>query len=193
MLPEGVIFTDGSSSPKTKRGGWACIVMLPTRFVEIVGNSENTTNNRMEMMAAIQGLKELKVPHKVHLVSDSAYLLNSLENKWYNRWFADEMFFDSAFAKQMNRYPRPNLDLWRILASLAEFHEITVVKVKGHSGDKWNDKVDKLSVQARTDQLSYRRELLDGYVQEDEEFREMVQKGSGILISEDKINALPNS
>jgi ribonuclease HI len=193
MLPEGVIFTDGSSSPKSRRGGWACIIMLPTRFIEIVGNAEETTNNRMEMMAAIQGLKELKFPHKIYLVSDSAYLLNSLEKKWYNRWFADEMFFDSAYAKQMNRFPRPNLDLWRILASLSEFHEIVPVKVKGHSGDEWNDKVDRLSVQARTDQLSYRRELLDGYVEEDEAFRKMVQNGSGILISEGKIDAKSHS
>jgi len=189
MLPEAVIFTDGSSSPKTLRGGWACIVMMPDRFVEIVGHAEKTTNNRMEMMAAIQGLKELKVPHKVYLVSDSAYLLNSLSKKWYNRWFADEIFFDSAYAKQTGRYPRPNLDLWRILASLAEFHEIEAVKVKGHSGDEWNEKCDKLCVQARLESLEYRRELPEGYIEEDEVFRTMVQSGSGVLISEEKIDA----
>lgn len=188
MLPEAVIFTDGSSSPKNKRGGWACIVMQPNLFTEIVGCEGNTTNNRMEMMAAIQGLKELKVPHKVQLVSDSAYLLNSLRNKWYDRWFADEMFFNNEFAKQMGRYPRPNLDLWRILASLAEFHEINTVKVKGHSGDEWNDKVDKLALQARTEKLSYRRELPKGYISEDEDFRTMVQNGTGIIISENRLN-----
>ena len=193
MLPEAVVFTDGSSSPKSKRGGWAAIVMQPNLFVELVGNAEGTTNNRMELMAAIQGMKELQVPHKVYLVSDSAYLLNSLGNRWYNRWFADEIFFDNAFAKQIGRYPRPNLDLWRILASLAEFHEVVPVKVKGHSGDEWNDKVDKLSVQARVEQLEYRRELPDGYVDEVEQFRNMIMAGSGVLVPEGKVNGKSQS
>jgi len=192
MLPEAVIFTDGSSSPKTLHGGWAAIVMLPDLFVELIGCAEKTTNNRMEMMAAIQGMKELKKPHKVYLVSDSAYLLNSIQNRWYNRWFADEIFFDSAYAKQIGRYPRPNLDLWKIIASLAEFHEIVTVKVKGHSlesnGHEWNHKVDELALLARKEQLTSRRELPNGYIEEDEEFRKMVQKGSGILVSEDKID-----
>jgi ribonuclease HI len=187
MLPEAVIFTDGSSSPKSKRGGWAAIVMLPNLFVELCGNEDDTTNNRMEMMAAIQGLKELKRPHKVYLCSDSAYLLNSLRERWYNRWFADEAFFDNAYAKQMGRYPRPNMDLWRIMASLAEFHEIECVKVKGHSGDEWNERVDKLCVQARVDSLAYRRELPEGYNTEDEEFRDMIRTGGGVLIPEHKL------
>lgn len=189
MLPEAVVFTDGSSSPKSRRGGWAAIVMLPTHFVELVGNEDDTTNNRMEMMAAIQGMKELKSPHKVFLCSDSAYLLNTLSERWYDRWFADEAFFDSAYAKQQGRYPRPNMDLWRILSSLAEFHEIECVKVKGHSGDEWNEKVDVLCVDARKRNLSYRRELPEGYNSEDEEFRAMIKTGGGVVVPESKLGA----
>jgi len=196
MLPEAVIFTDGSSSPKTLQGGWAAIVMLPTHFVELVGCAEQTTNNRMEMMAAIQGLKELKVPHKVYLVSDSAYLLNTIAKRWYNRWFADEMFFDGQYAKQMGRFPRPNLDLWRVISSLAEFHEIVTIKVKGHSigedGHEYNHRVDELALKARTQQLSSRRELPNGYDDAEEGFREMVSNGSGILVSEGKVNGDSN-
>lgn len=192
MFPEAVIFTDGSSSPKNRQGGWAAIVFKPTLFVELVGYQSETTNNRMEMMAAIQGLKELTTPHKVYLVSDSAYLLNSLRERWYNRWFADEIFFDNAYAKQIGRYPRPNLDLWRVLASLAEFHEIETVKVKGHSGDEWNELVDKLAVQARIEKLSYRRELENGYDEDYEQFRTMVQSGTGVLVDEGRVHGRPD-
>lgn len=188
MLPEAVVYCDGSSSPKNKTGGWAAVVMLPTLFVELVGHAEETTNNRMELMAAIQGLKELKDPHRVYLVSDSAYLLNSMKNKWYDRWFADDLFFDNAFAKQMGRYPRPNLDLWKILASLAEFHEIVPVKVVGHAGDHFNELTDKLAGEARRTKVSYRRELPEGYIEEEEVFRNMVKAGTGVLVLQEKSN-----
>jgi ribonuclease HI len=183
-LPESVIFTDGSSSPKSKRGGWASIVMLPTHFVELVGYADDTTNNRMEMMAAIQGLKELSTPHEVYLVSDSAYLLNSIQNRWYNRWFADEEFFDNAYAKEIGRFPRPNLDLWRVVSSLDQFHTIIPVKVKGHSGHEWNDRVDRLALSARTDRIAHRRELLNGYDSDEERFYQIVRNGTGVLVKE---------
>lgn len=195
MLPEAIVFCDGSSSPKTKQGGWASIVLTPLCFVELVGFAEGTTNNRMELMAAIQGLKELQQPHNVQLISDSAYLLNALHNQWYNRWFADEAFFDNAFAKALGRpTPRPNMDLWRVLSTLDEFHEIETVKVKGHSltqGIKsiYNSKVDKLAVQARKSQIAYRREIENGYDHDVEgRFRQMISTGSGVLVPEQKVD-----
>lgn len=194
MLPKAIVFCDGSSSPKTKQGGWAAIVLTPFCFVELVGFANETTNNRMELMAAIQGLKELHEPHRVQLVSDSAYLLNALHNRWYNRWFADEAFFDNAFAKAQGRpVPRPNMDLWRVLSTLDEFHEIETIKVKGHSSTQgiksvYNSKVDKLAVQARKSQHTYRREVEDGYENDVEgKFRQMISTGSGVLVPEDRV------
>jgi ribonuclease HI len=197
MLPEAIVFCDGSSSPKSKQGGWAAIVLTPSCFVELCGWSENTTNNRMELLAAIHGLKELEEPHKVQLISDSAYVLNAIHNKWYNRWFADEAFFDNAFAKALGRpVPRPNMDLWRVISTLDEFHEIETVKVKGHSNtqgvkSEFNDKVDKLAVYARKNQAAYRRELPNGYQDEEEkslhQFTQMIARSSGVLVPEHKV------
>lgn len=199
MSPEAIVFTDGSSSPKTRQGGWAAIVLTPTRFVELCGWDEETTNNRMEMMGVIHGLKELHEPHKITLVCDSAYVLTTLSKKWYNRWFADEAFFDNAFAKAQGRpVPRPNMDLWRVMAALDEFHEIIPNKVKGHSNKEgiksvYNDKVDKLAVNARKNQLSSRRELPNGYEDDVEgRFQQMVSTGAGVLVPAERVTKFPN-
>lgn len=200
MLPEAIVFCDGSSSPKTRQGGWAAIVLLPNLFVELCGFAEDTTNNRMELMGAIQGLKELQQPHRVSLISDSAYVLNALHQKWYNRWFADEAFFDNAYAKQLGRpVPRPNMDLWRVLSSLDEFHEVVTVKVKGHSlsdgiKSEFNTKADKLAVHARKHQVAYRRELLDGYENDIEgRFIRMISNGSGVFVPAERVTKIPEA
>lgn len=153
---EAIIYTDGSSG-NNGDGGWATIVATPYFGIEICGWAAETTNNRMEMMAAIKGMKLLgSDSFKVHLVSDSAYLLNSLKHKWYLKWLEEE----EAFYKKghvPNKWKqgqgwiatRPNLDLWRIIQELDELHEITTIKVKGHSGHEHNERVDKLAVSAR--------------------------------------------
>jgi ribonuclease HI len=153
------------------------------------GWADDTTNNRMEMLAAIYGLKELHEPHSVHLVSDSAYLLNTIENRWYNRWFADEAFFDNAFAKMQGRpTPRPNMDLWRVISTLLDHHEVTTVKVKGHSGDFLNSHVDKLAVHARKTEREYRRELPEGFERYGT-LHDLVYRGNaGVLVPEGKMN-----
>lgn len=151
-MEEAIVFTDGSSS-KSRQGGWAALILLPDRVIELTGSETDTTNNRMEMMAAIKALEELKEPHTIYLVSDSAYLLNTIKGKWYDRWFADEIFFDNQYAKQLGRpTPRPNLDLWEKIALLSDHHQIIPVKVKGHSGDTYNDICDTLAVEARVNQ-----------------------------------------
>ena len=138
-----IVYTDGSSS-KSREGGWAALIATQKNVTELVGWEDDTTNNRMEMVAAIEGLKYIKKPSRVYLASDSAYVINAIDKEWYKRWLSDE-------------HQRPNLDLWTDLASLVEFHTIIPIKVKGHSNDLINRRVDKLAQQARKEKLSHIR------------------------------------
>jgi ribonuclease HI len=151
LLPQAIVWTDGSCSTH-KHGGWAALVcrFLPDGEIErteLTGHDYPVTNNQMEMQAAIEGLSFLTEPHHVYLVSDSAYLLNTLKNRWWHEW-----------QEQREIYPdlplRPNWDRWMQLVPLTEYHEIEYVKVKGHKskaegGDPYNERVDKLAVAAR--------------------------------------------
>jgi ribonuclease HI len=138
---EALVVTDGSSG-KDGCGGWAALVGTSTSTVILSGSSPKTTNNAMEMTAAIEGMQYLVEPHKVYLVSDSAYLLNAIRDKWYDGWFAND-----------GDYTRPNIHLWQVIAHLCEFHEVVPKKVKGHSGDPLNERVDKIAVAARKGQI----------------------------------------
>lgn len=141
-MREATIITDGSADNTRGTGGWCAIIKVGSSLTEITGWEESTTSNRMELMAAIQGLRHLKFPTKVHLVSDSTYMLKTLRNKWYERWFEEEQLH------------RPNLDLWHNLVGLVNFHEVEFTKVKGHSGHYWNDRADTLAKKARKEQLT---------------------------------------
>lgn len=88
----------------------------------------------------IEGLRAIKVPSRVHLVADSAYVLNALKNEWYKGWLYNEPHRTKK---------RPNLDLWMELAGLVQYHQVECIKVKGHSGDYWNTRADKLASYAR--------------------------------------------
>lgn len=96
----------------------------------------------MEMQAAIRGLEYLKESHIVFLASDSAYMLNTLKYKWYEEWFRLDK-------------DRKNSDLWKQLVDLVQLHTMEYVKVKGHSNDDMNNKVDAMAVQARKEKLEY--------------------------------------
>lgn len=148
-LPEALVYTDGSTG-SDYRGGWSAIVVTPSFGIEITGCEEKTTNNRMEMMAAIMGLKALPHPHEACLISDSAYMLNSIKHKWYERWLAQ--------GKE-----RPNLDLWQEIAGILCYHVVKPIKVKGHSGVKWNERVDKLAKAARINQKGSLEVLYGSY------------------------------
>lgn len=134
-LPQAIIYSDGSCGQK-KHGGFAVIVATPAFGVELWGYDYDTTNNRMEMVAAIKGLKFLSSPHKVMLVSDSAYMLNTIKHEWYKEWFE-------------HNYERKNMDLWLEMSELLCYHMVVPVKIKGHSGVEHNERVDKLAKQAR--------------------------------------------
>lgn len=99
-MTEATIFTDGSANNIRGTGGWCAIIRTESSLIEISGWEDSTTSNRMELLAAIKGLKQFKLPTKIVLVSDSTYMIKSLKNKWYERWFEEE-----------EKVVRPNLDL----------------------------------------------------------------------------------
>jgi ribonuclease HI len=106
----------------------------------------------MEMTAAIEGLKSISVPSAVTIITDSAYLLNTMKNRWYERWEEEE-------ENQRRSKRRPNMDLWRHLVGLTSYHTVTWLKIKGHSGDYWNERADLLADLARRQKLSSRNEI----------------------------------
>lgn len=145
-----VIYTDGSCWNKGDgenqagrgKGGWACVLMYPDKIVELSGKVDVSTNNRMEMQAAIEGLKSLQSPCDVELYSDSAYLVNCFRDKWYVRWQQNGWI-------NSKRKPVDNKDLWEELLLLSEKHNVTFCKVKGHANDELNNRCDKLAGEAR--------------------------------------------
>lgn len=144
-----VLITDGSADNRNGSGGWAAIIRGPSSLTELSGFAEGTTSNRMELEAVIQGLRSIKTPSRVELVADSAYVLNSIRNGWYLRWMEE-----TGKSK-----PRPNLDLWMMLHGLLQFHEVVPIKVKGHSGDYWNTRADRLADRARREKITEHNSL----------------------------------
>lgn len=152
------LITDGSADNRVGSGGWSAIIRTPSTLIELVGSTDNTTSNRMELAAVIEGLKAIKVPSRIELVSDSAYVLNAIRNKWYDGWIK-QAELDEFF--HLRKKPRPNLDQWRQLQGLCQYHQVVPIKVKGHSGDYWNTRADRLADQARREKLTYTNTLLD--------------------------------
>jgi ribonuclease HI len=143
LLPEVTIYTDGSASHTSRWGGWSFIIIFPDGFeIARYGNCSDTTNNAMELMAAAEGMKYFKSPKRIKLVSDSAYLVNTLALKWWKDW--EERGFIGR-----NGQPTPNKELWQELIDLSKFHIIEPIKIKGHSGDVYNERCDKLAKRAR--------------------------------------------
>lgn len=135
------IYTDGACSGNPGPGGYAAIIMLDNNKKEIYGAEEDTTNNRMELMAAIEGLKALKRPCEVMLYSDSAYLVNAYNNNWIKGWKANGW-------KNSSKEPVKNMDLWMKIEELREIHDVTFIKVKGHADNEYNNRCDELAVEA---------------------------------------------
>ena len=138
-----IIYTDGACSGNPGPGGYAAIIMVDSNKKEIFGAEENTTNNRMELMAAIEGLKALKRPCDVTLYSDSAYLVNAYNNKWIDGWKKNGW-------KNASKEPVKNVDLWQEIELLRQTHNVTFVKVKGHADNEYNNRCDELAVAAIT-------------------------------------------
>jgi ribonuclease HI len=137
-LKDVVIYTDGACSGNPGPGGWAAILIY-NGVERIVSCGEPaTTNNRMELTAAIRGLQMLNRRCAVRLYSDSAYLIDALAKGWLERWRLN--MWKTAGKKDVK-----NRDLWEIIASLCLQHEIAMVKVKGHSDNEYNNRCDALA------------------------------------------------
>lgn len=135
-----IIYTDGACSGNPGVGGWGAILFYNEYKKEISGSSELTTNNRMELTAAIEALNLLKEKCQVELYSDSAYLVNAFNEKWIFGWKKKNWKKGSDDI--------PNSDLWKTLYSLYYKHEITFIKVKGHADNEFNNRCDKLATGA---------------------------------------------
>ncbi len=139
MKPHVIIYTDGGASPNPGKGGWAAILYSPEhdKEREISGGELSTTNNRMELTAAIRALEALKVPCEVDLHTDSAYLQNAFVKRWIQKWKRNG-WRTSAGSDVLNR------DLWEELDSLTQIHRVSWHWVKGHSDDERNNRCDEL-------------------------------------------------
>jgi ribonuclease HI len=137
MTPGVVIYTDGACSGNPGPGGWGAVLTLGDREKEICGGEPGTTNNRMEMMAAIQALESLTKPCKVELHTDSQYLRNGV-TQWIHGW-------KKRGWKTADNKPVKNEDLWKRLDQARLRHEVDWRWVKGHAGDVMNERADGLA------------------------------------------------
>ena len=132
------IYTDGACRGNPGRGGWGAILVYGNHEKELSGGEAQTTNNRMELMAAIAALRALKVPCDITLTSDSRYLVDSIEKGWAVGWRARGW-------KKADKSPALNADLWGELLDLFEKHTIRLVWVRGHVGHPYNERCDALA------------------------------------------------
>ena len=139
VISEVTIYTDGACSGNPGPGGWAAILMAGGAKKEMSGGERDTTNNRMELMAVIEGLKALKRPCKVDIYSDSAYVVNAFEQNWIDSWIRNG-WKNSAKAEVANS------DLWKELIRLTSMHDVKFIKVKGHADNEFNNRCDELAV-----------------------------------------------
>ena len=133
------LFTDGACSGNPGPGGWGAILRYKGHEKELSGGEAETTNNRMELTAAIEGLAALKEPCLVTLYSDSKYLVDAVTKGWAVGW-------RSRGWRRADKQPALNPDLWERLLQLLEYHQVTLVWVKGHAGHPENERCDRLAV-----------------------------------------------
>lgn len=137
-LKQVILYTDGACSGNPGAGGWGAVLLYGEYKREISGGERETTNNRMELTAAIRGLERLKYPCQVDLYSDSAYTVNGFLEGWVYNWEK------SGWRKADNK-PVLNDDLWRRLLKLVRMHKVTFHKVKGHADNELNNRCDELA------------------------------------------------
>lgn len=142
-LKEGkvIIYTDGGCINNPGPGGYGTVLLYGDQRKELSGGYRLTTNNRMELMACIEGLKALKRPCSVTLFSDSQYVVNGIKKGWAKRWKKNR------WMRSINKSAE-NVDLWKQLLELCEQHEVDFSWVKGHAGIKENERCDKLATRA---------------------------------------------
>ena len=132
-----IIYTDGACRGNPGPGGWGVLIKYREHSKEMYGGDASTTNNKMELTAAIEALKEIKEPCEIILYTDSKYLLKGIE-EWIHNW-------KKRGWKGSNRKPVKNIELWKKLDELRDKHTIKWNWVKGHSGDPGNETADMLA------------------------------------------------
>lgn len=135
--PPVELFTDGACSGNPGPGGWGVILRMGSHERELSGSEKLTTNNRMEMMAAIQGLKTLEAPSQITVYTDSTYLKDGMQS-WLVKWKASGW-------KTASKTPVKNQDLWQELDQLCAIHSVTWQWVRGHNGHPENERADILA------------------------------------------------
>ena len=133
-----IIYTDGACSGNPGPGGWGCVLLYGKYRREASGSEKMTTNNRMEVTAAIEALRLLKRPCTVELYTDSAYLYNAFEKNWLKSWQKNN--WKTAAKKDVE-----NRDLWESLLELYNIHQVRFYKVKGHADNLENNRCDELA------------------------------------------------
>ena len=139
MKKQVELFTDGACSGNPGPGGWGAILRFGAHKKELSGGESDTTNNRMELTAVIEGLLALKEPCKVILTTDSRYVADGLSKGWASNWKKNGW-------RKADKKPALNPDLWDELLRLADIHEITINWIKGHAGHSENERCDTLAV-----------------------------------------------
>ena len=138
-MKEVELFTDGACSGNPGPGGWGAILRFGGRETELSGGEAQTTNNRMELTAAIEGLAALKESCRVTLCSDSRYLIDGIEKGWAKSWKRNGW-------RKADKKPALNADLWDKLLTLLDLHQVKLVWVRGHQGHPENERCDQLAV-----------------------------------------------
>ena len=132
------LYTDGACSGNPGIGGWGCILEYNGREKELCGAEPNTTNNKMELLAVINGLKALKEPCEVDIYSDSAYVVNAFLQDWITNWQLNN--WRTSGKKEVK-----NIEHWQELLNLCDTHKVTWHKVKGHADNEKNNRCDFLA------------------------------------------------
>ena len=140
MIPRVEIFTDGACSGNPGIGGWGALLRHKNAQKELSGGELETTNNRMELTAVIEALKALKTKCNITLYTDSKYVMNGI-TEWLDKWK------QNGFKTSNKKGDVKNVDLWMVLDTLIQGHEIRWVWVKGHAGHAENERVDALARQ----------------------------------------------
>lgn len=133
------LYTDGACSGNPGPGGWAAILKCAETEKELSGGEDPTTNNRMELRAAIEGLSALKQPCEVELYSDSRYLVDGLSKGWAAGWKKRGWI-------KADKTPAKNPELWEALLELCGVHKVTLHWVRGHADNPYNNRCDALAV-----------------------------------------------
>ncbi len=139
-LPHVAIYTDGACYRNPGPGGWAALLKFGKREKTLAGSARKTTNNRMELTAALEGLRALKEPCRVDFYTDSQYLKKGI-TQWIGNWKRKGW-------KTSAKKPVKNQDLWKALDEAIQEHQIKWHWVRGHAGNRYNEKVDKLARKA---------------------------------------------